>query len=173
MSNPLFPRTVSRLAAIQATFQKLLRPDMSISDIIQDFILYRFNSEGYVLFQEERCAIDQDFFTFITLGADESWRNIESTIVGALPSGWSMDQMENTTRAIFRCSGFEIQNCPSTPKGVILNEYIMAAHCFLLDKGHGLINAVLEKTFDTFRGSAQGLRPKNSSMEPIDLPSIL
>ena len=175
LSSLLFPRTVSRLAAVQATFQKLLRPDMSIADIIQDFVLYRFTPEGYALFNGEYFSIDQDFFTFITLGANGSWGTVENTIEKALPSGWSMNQMETTTRAIFRCSGFEIHNCPSTPKGVILNEYIMAAHCFLLDKGHGLINAVLEKTFDTFRTPAQGPSTQDStqdsSIEPVVAPS--
>ena len=170
LSSPLFPRTVSRLAAVQATFQKLLRPDMSIANIVQDFVLYRFTPEGYTLFEGEQVNIDQDFFTFIALGANESWGNIENIIVNALPSGWSMDQMENTTRAIFRCAGFEIQQCPSTPKGVILNEYIMAAHCFLLDKGHGLINAVLEKTFDVFRAPAQEAGMQHSFMDPVDCP---
>lgn len=168
LSSPLFPRTVSRLAAVQATFQKLLRPDMSIANIVQDFLLYRFTPEGYALFQEEHITIDQDFFTFITLGADESWGKVENTIVSALPLGWSMDQMENTTRSIFRCAGFEIQHCPSTPKGVILNEYIMAAHCFLLDKGHGLINAVLERTFDSFRAPAQEPSVQHAITEPVD-----
>ena len=167
LSSLLFPRTVSRLAAVQATFQKLLRPDMSIADIIQDFVLYRFTPEGYALFNGEYFSIDQDFFTFITLGANGSWGTVENTIEKALPSGWSMNQMETTTRAIFRC--------PSTPKGVILNEYIVAAHCFLLDKGHGLINAVLEKTFDTFRTPAQGPSTQDStqdsSIEPVDAPS--
>lgn len=148
---------------------------MSIADIIQDFVLYRFTPEGYALFDEEYFSIDQDFFTFITLGANGSWGTVENTIEKALPSGWSMNQMETTTRAIFRCSGFEIHNCPSTPKGVILNEYIMAAHCFLLDKGHGLINAVLDKTFDTFRPSAQepGTQDstQDSNIELVDEPS--
>lgn len=159
MSSKVFPRTVSRLAAIQATFQKLLRPDMSISDIIQDFVMYRFTPEGYALFEDDYFSIDQDFFTFITLGADESWLNIENIIAGSLPTNWSMDQMENTTRAIFRCAGFEIQACPSTPKGVILNEYIMAAHCFLLDKGHGLINAVLENSYNVFHSKESTPQP--------------
>ena len=151
MSSKVFPRTVSRLAAIQATFQKLLRPDMPISNIVEDFITHRLTSQGYELFEDEFLTMDQDFFIFITQGADQHWISIEQAIAGSLPPKWSMDQMENTTRAIFRCAGFEIQACPSTPKRIILNEYITTAHYFLLDKGHGLVNAVLEKTFTVLR----------------------
>jgi transcription antitermination factor NusB len=151
MTTKIFPRTVSRLAAIQATFQHLLRPSLSIDEIVQDFLMYRFAPEGYDLFQDEPFSLDQDFFIFIAKGAQDTSLSVERMIAHSLPRGWSIDQMENTTRAIFRCAGFEIQACKSTPKGVILNEYIMAAHCFLLDKGHALVNAVLDKAFYDLR----------------------
>jgi N utilization substance protein B len=158
MTAQVFPRTVSRLAAIQATFQRLLRPSVSIHSVIQDFIIYRFKPEGYALFQDDDFfTLDQDFFTFIAQGADTQGNAIEAAIAPALPNGWKIDHMENTTRAIFRCAGFEAQACPSTPKRVILNEYITAAHCFLLDKGHGLINAVLDKSFDALRSASQSV----------------
>ena len=152
MTAQVFPRTVSRLAAIQATFQRLLRPSISMELVLQDFFLYRFTPAGYDVFLTDAFfPLDQDFFTFIATGADEQGETIESQMTHALPRGWKIDQMENATRAIFRCAGFEATFCPSTPKRVILNEYITAAHCFLLDKGHGLVNAVLDKAFDTWR----------------------
>ena len=152
MTTQVFPRTISRLAAIQAVFQRLLSPKSSIESVIQDFMIYRFTPEGYAIFQDdEYFSLDQDFFKFIAQGADAHGSIIETTIAPTLPNGWKIDHMENTTRAIFRCAGFEARACPSTPKRVILNEYISAAHCFLLDKGHGLINAVLDKSFDALR----------------------
>jgi transcription antitermination factor NusB len=169
MTKQVFPRTVSRLAAVQANFQQLLRPDFPIESIIQEFLHHRFTPQGYPLFQEDPFLLDQDFFIYIATGANKAHPWIEEIIARALPDGWNMEQMENTTRSIFRCAGFEIHSCPSTPKGVILNEYITAAHCFLLDKGHGLVNAVLDKAFDGLRAYAHVL-PEHPQSELISLP---
>jgi transcription termination factor NusB len=129
---------------------------------------HRFTPQGYAIFQEEPFLVDQDFFVYIATGGDQNHALIEEIVSVALPDGWTIGQMENTTRAIFRCAGFEIQNCPSTPKGVILNEYISAAHCFLLDKGHGLVNAVLDKTFDALRAQSLFMNPPAHECVPSE-----
>ncbi len=156
----LFPRTVARFAAVQAVFQKIMCPNTPGQTILNEFLTYRFTpspleqSFSYAISDEETELMDCSLFLCLVKGVFEDQIQLDAAIFSALPSGWSLEKMEYTTRGILLCGAFELLKCPDTPKNVILNEYVSLSHRFLLEKGPQFINAVLETLANTLRSSA-------------------
>ena len=140
----LFPRTVARFSAVQAVYQGFLRPDLNLDEIISEFVAVRFTSEGHALFDKEYHLIDKQLFQAIVKGAFQQWPLLEEKISLFLPKDWSIDKLETVTRSIFRCAAFELTCCLETPKQVLISEYLVVAHGFLLDTGPAFINGLLD-----------------------------
>lgn len=152
-SMKLFPRTVARLAGVQAVFQGLLRPSLVCEEIIKDFLAHRFQGQHYPLSGNTDMRVDCDFFSTLIEGVFLNKKMLQDKIKLILPDDWSLDRMENTTHAILLCACFEMVYCPDTPKAVVLNEYVLLGHLFLLDKGHKLINRLLENLYENHQSS--------------------
>lgn len=140
----LFPRTVARFSAVQAMYQIVLRPDLTFQKIIDDFMVRRFGPEGYALFDNARYVVDAQLFQTIVLGACEHLVLLEEKIALFLPAGWTLEKLELATRCIFRCAAFELMYAIETPQQVIVSEYTVIAHGFLLEKGPALVNGLLD-----------------------------
>lgn len=147
----LFPRTVARLAAVQAVFQGMMRPDLTTEDLIQEFLSCRLSDKGELLFLEQELWMDLPLFRVLVQGSQEKANFLEKAIEEILPQGWTLYRMEKVSRSILRCASFELAFCPETPKAVIFNEYVTAGHCFLLNNGHKFINGFLENLSRSLR----------------------
>lgn len=153
----MFPRSIARLAALQAVCQQILCPHEAVTTILTEFLHERFTPFGYNLASDllegQSFKVDRDFFQVLLLGVHQHAELLDTWIATALPEKWQLNQLEAATHAILRCAAFEILEHPDTPKEVIFNEYITAAHIFLPDKGYGLINAILEKLYPVITAS--------------------
>ena len=148
----MFPRTLSRFAAVQGICQHFYCPEKSLEIIQKEFEDHRFTADGYDLFDEkEPMAMDKAFFHHLMNGVQQYRGKLDVHIGACLPMGWSLRKMEYGTHSIFLCAGFELLHDLETPKQVIFNEYLNTAHCFLLSKGPGFINALLEKLWIRLR----------------------
>lgn len=148
----MFPRTLSRFAAIQGVCQHFYCPEKTLEVIQKEFETHRFTPHGYRLFEdEEPMALDVDFFKHLMKGVQDNRGKLDVHIGASLPMGWSLRKMEHGTHSIFLCAGFELLKDIDTPKQVIFNEYLNAAHSFLLKKGPGFVNALLEKLCERLR----------------------
>jgi transcription antitermination protein NusB len=139
----LFARTVSRMAAIQAVFwarqsENPAEPQMAI-DYFSDYL----TAAGYELFDEGLVGVDVEFFEGLVRSAIQKMPLVQEHVKKVLPQGWALEQLEGATQSLFLCAGAEMIE-GNTPKQVLLNEYINAAHHFLLDKGPGFVNGVLD-----------------------------
>lgn len=142
----MFPRTLSRFAAVQGVCQHFYCPEKSLEVIQREFETQRFTPKGYGLFEEEDpMTLDVPFFHHIMEGVQQNRGKLDVHIGACLPLGWSLRKMEYVTHSIFLCAGLELLQDKETPKQVIFNEYLNTAHGFLLTKGPGFVNALLEK----------------------------
>lgn len=138
----LFPRTVSRLMAIQVLFQKGARQDLSLQAVLDGVHAYGLGK----IDETEIChRMDEPFFLLLVHGAYEKGWDLERKIEPYLPQGWIFEKMEPSMRYLLWCSTFELAYCCETPKEVIFNEYITLSHGLLLPNSFSFINALLEK----------------------------
>ena len=148
----LVPRSVARFAAVQAVFQKCFTPviqgaELTWDSVEKDFVENRFHKGSYALFDETTHRIDVPFFQYLLKSVAQSKTLVDDLVISLLPSHWSLDQMEPVTYCLFLCAGCELLDTNGPPKHVVFDEYIVAAHSFLLNKGPGFVNAFLEKFY--------------------------
>jgi transcription termination factor NusB len=161
----LVPRTVARIACIQAHYQWLMRPNQSIADIVQEFTTHRFQGSTYPMGWDEEALIDVDFFHhLVPLVADHVDR-VDEVVPQFLPSNWVVECMDPTIRALFRCGATEALKNTFVPKPVVMNEYMISARALLLPNHWGMVNAVLDKAFQVLR--PDNPMPTDSSTPPV------
>ena len=149
----LLPRTVSRFAAIQALFQQIFNK-LTLDEICKEVTNTRFTSKNeYALFPNAVLKIDLNHFHRVITQANEKDEEINHLIQEALPQKWTLDRLELSTKCLLQCSIAEFLVFSDIPKAVIINEYVMISHAFLLEKGPAFINAVLDRVGQKVRPS--------------------
>lgn len=98
----------------------------------------------YAIFEDDFYVLDCELFCHIVHGVDEKSEDLVIAISKALPENWFIDKLENSTSALLQCATFELLFCKEIPREVILNEYVIAAQVFLLEKGPAFVNGLLE-----------------------------
>ena len=61
-----------------------------------------------------------------------------------LASGWKLERLDATVRAILRVGGFELSQRPDVPVEVAINEYVEIAKSFFEGPEPGFVNAALD-----------------------------
>ena len=86
---------------------------------------------------------DHEFFAELVRGVVSSQAQIDRAIASHLASGWRLERIDATARAIFRAAGFELMRTEA-PIEVVIDEYVEIAKSFFDGPEPGFINAALD-----------------------------
>ena len=141
-------RTIARLAAVQALYQMELAGE-GVETVITEFQNHRFDGdiEGQPL-----AEADEDYFAQIVRGVITSQRPIDTALTKRLASGWRLERVDATLRALLRCGAWELMEQPATPKEVVLDEYVELAKAFFDEAEARFVNAALDGVARDSRG---------------------
>ena len=133
-------RSGARLAAVQALYQ-MEQTEQSTRSVIADFMGDRLglNDEGEPI--EEA---DPDIFKTIVNGVVEHQEQIDVAIMKRLATGWKIERLDATSRAILRAAVYELVAEISLPSQIILDEYVSLAHAFFEGAEPQFINGLLD-----------------------------
>ena len=143
MSKRLQPRSVSRLAAVQALYQMEVS-GAGVDAVVREFSEHRFDravedTEGAQLAQA-----DETFFADLVKGVVSKQAIIDPAIVRRLASGWKLERLDATARAVLRAGAYELMNRPDVPTEVVIDEYVEIAKSFFEGPEAGFINGALD-----------------------------
>ena len=141
-------RAGARLAAVQALYQ-MEQTEQSARSVIADFMEDRLglNDEG-----EPVEEADPDIFKAIVDGAVERQEAIDAAIMKRLASGWKIERLDATSRAILRAGVYELIAEVGLPSQIILDEYVSIAHAFFEGAEPKFINGLLDAVSRDVRG---------------------
>jgi N utilization substance protein B len=133
-------RAGARLAAVQALYQ-MEQTEQSARSVIADFMEDRLglNDEG-----EPVEEADPDIFKSIVQGVVDRQEAIDAAIMKRLASGWKIERLDATSRAILRGGVYELIAEISLPSQIILDEYVSIAHAFFEGAEPKFINGLLD-----------------------------
>ena len=141
-------RTVARLAAVQALYQMEIS-GQGVDDVIQEFLDHRLEGD---IEGEALADADHDYFAAILRGMVTDQRNLDRAIVKRLAEGWRLERLDATVRAILRAGAWELAHEASTPKEVVIDEYVELAKAFFDQTEAKFVNAALDAVARDVRG---------------------
>lgn len=150
---PKQARSVARLAAVQALYQMEVA-GAGVEAVIREFAEHRFDrviegdGEGDTL-----ASADEVFFADLVRGVVAAQREIDQAVIKRLATGWRLERLDATVRAILRSGAFELAHRPDVPTEVVINEYVELAKSFFEGPEPGFVNGALD-------GVAQDVRPE-------------
>ncbi|ENZ80311.1 MULTISPECIES: transcription antitermination factor NusB [Caulobacter] len=138
--NRIQPRSVARLAAVQALYQMEVS-GAGVDSVIREFSEHRFDRdvEG-----ERLAAADEAFFAELAKGVVANQAKVDQGVVKRLASGWRLDRLDATARAVLRAGAYELMFRPDVPTEVVINEYVEIAKSFFEGPESGFINGALD-----------------------------
>ena len=133
-------RSGARLAAVQALYQMEVSGS-GVEAVVREFRDHRFTGdlEGSVL-----AEADEVFFAELLRGVVGAQSQVDKAVVRRLSSGWRLERIDATARAILRCGGYELLQLPDIPTEIVIDEYVEIAKSFFSGAEPGFINGVLD-----------------------------
>ncbi|MCW8305456.1 transcription antitermination factor NusB [Acidiphilium sp. PA] len=140
------PRTLARVAAVQALYQCEQNGETA-ETVIGQFIRHRIGAlPGKPGVADGRVPeAHAPLFSRIVRVATEQQDVIDPMIVSLLPEAWPMARLDPVLRALLRAGGAELWMTDGPPPRVVINEYLDVAHGFLKEDAVQLGNAVLDR----------------------------
>ena len=137
------PRSVARLAAVQALYQMELS-GVGVEAVVREFVDHRFERdlEGEDDTKRALASADEPFFEAIVRGVVADQGAIDQAIVKRLAKGWKLERLDTTVRAALRAGAYELIHRPDVPVEVTIDEYVDLTKAFT-DEG-GFVNAALD-----------------------------
>lgn len=133
-------RSAARLAAVQALYQHEMEAT-PVTRLIHEFHQHRI---GATIEDEEYADADVAFFDDIVKGALARLPEIDAAIVARLASGWSMERLDRTMKAILRAGAYELIARGDVPVGAVVSEYVDVAKAFFDGREAGFANGLLD-----------------------------
>jgi N utilization substance protein B len=133
-------RTVARLAAVQALYQMDIA-GAGVEAVIREFSDYRFEGD---LEGETLAEADEGFFAEVVRGVVNDQAEVDGAVAARLASGWRLDRLDATLRAILRAGAFELLRREDIPAEVAIDEYVEIGKSFFEGPEPGVINGVLD-----------------------------
>ena len=133
-------RSVARLAAIQALYQ-MEAASTGVETVVAEFTDHRFERdiEGVPL-----AAADEAFFAEIVRGIVTEQADVDRAIAKRLATGWKLERIDATLRAILRAGSYELMHRPDVPVEVVIDEYLEITKSFFEGPEPGFVNAALD-----------------------------
>ncbi len=133
-------RSVARLAAVQALYQ-MEASHAGVETVVSEFTDHRFDRD---IEGERLAAADEAFFAQIVRGIVEEQGVIDRAIVRRLATGWKLERIDATLRAILRAGAFELMRRPDVPVEVVIDEYVEIAKSFFEGPEPGFVNGAMD-----------------------------
>lgn len=133
--------TEARLCAVQALYQARLMAE-PVPLVSEQFLIYEVGSR----------KINKKLFKTIMTTLAEGLARFEVMLQNNLQAGWTLERMNSVAIALVLCALAELVAEETTPKGVILNEYINISKGFLTPDETAFINGVLNTMAGLVRG---------------------
>ncbi len=140
---PKQARSVARLAAVQALYQMEVS-GVGVEAVIREFTDHRFD-RGIEGEESARLAsADEAFFAELVRGVVGAQREVDAAVVKRLASGWRLERLDATVRAILRAGAFELSHRSDVPVEVVIDEYVELAKSFFEGPEPGFVNGALD-----------------------------
>lgn len=133
-------RTVARLVLVQALYQMELT-GQGVETIVREFSDFRFDGD---LEGEPLGEGDIDFFSDGLRTVVKEQSMIDSAISDRLASGWRLERIDTTLRAILRSGAWELKFRKDIAKEVVINEYVEIAKAFFGETEAKFVNGALD-----------------------------
>ena len=133
-------RSVARLAAVQALYQ-METSSAGVETVVREFTDHRFDRD---LEGEALAAADETFFAEIVRGAVAEQGPIDRAIARRLATGWKLERIDATLRAILRAGAFELMRRADVPVEVVIDEYLEITKSFFEGPEPGFVNGALD-----------------------------
>jgi N utilization substance protein B len=139
---PKQARSVARLAAVQALYQMEVS-SVGAEAVIREFAEHRFDRSA----EEDDAPLataDEAFFADLVRGVVEYQKAVDAAVAKKLATGWRLDRLDATARAILRAGAYELIHRPDVPVEVVLDEYVELAKSFFEGPEPGFVNGALD-----------------------------
>jgi N utilization substance protein B len=138
--NRIQPRSVARLAAVQALYQMEVS-GVGVDAVVREFSEHRFDRD---VDGQQMAAADETFFAELAKGVVANQGEVDQAIVKRLASGWRLERLDATARAVLRAGAFELIHRRDVPTEVVIDEYVEIAKSFFEGPEAGFINGALD-----------------------------
>ena len=171
-------RSAARLAAVQALYQM----DVAGTDLNDVLAEFRSNYFSGAEIESEASSVgdvassggarkddaeddaedgaeallDYGYFEDILTGILKSQAELDPLIDEHLRSGWRLNRIDATLRAILRAGAYELKSHGKLSIGLIIDEYLHIAHAFFEGDEPKVVNGVLDKLAKSIRGDKSG-----------------
>jgi transcription antitermination protein NusB len=133
-------RSVARLAAVQALYQ-METAGAGAEAVIREFSDHRFDRD---LDGARLAHADEGFFADLVRGVVADQTAIDGAVRRRLASGWRLERIDATARAILRAGAYELLRRADVPPEVVIDEYVEIAKSFFDGPEPGFVNAALD-----------------------------
>jgi N utilization substance protein B len=141
-------RSVARLAAVQALYQMEVS-SVGVETVIREFTEHRFDRDV----EDMRLAsADESFFADLVRGVVAHQKAVDGAIVKRLATGWKLERIDATVRAILRSGAYELAHRADVPTEVVIDEYVELAKSFFEGPEPGFVNGALDAVAQDVRG---------------------
>ena len=131
-------RSLARLAAVQALYEAEAKGGMqTVTDLSA-------KAKEMALFNNFN-RINKKIFEAIITNVSRETNSIDEKIRANLATDWSFERIGGVLRAILRAAIGENIGEASTPKSVLISEYVAITSGFYDDKEVKFVNAILDK----------------------------
>src|SRR4051812_41308845 len=113
-------RSVARLAAVQALYQ-MEAANAGVDAVVAEFTDHRFERD---MDGQDMAKADEAFFAEIVRGIVAEQAPIDRAIARRLATGWKLERIDATLRAILRSGAYELMRRPDVPTEVAIDEYV-------------------------------------------------
>ena len=142
---PKQARSVARLAAVQALYQMEVS-SAGAETVIREFTDHRFDRALLDESMEDLtlASADEAFFADLVRGVVQHQKLVDAAIARRLASGWRLDRLDATARAILRAGAYELAHRADVPTEVVIDEYVELAKSFFEGPEPGFVNGALD-----------------------------
>jgi len=145
-------RSAARLAAVQALYQQEMEAT-PLPRLLKEFHDHRL---GATIEDAEYVEAERDFFDDIVSGVAARRAEIDEAIAARLASGWSLERLDRSMRAILRAGTYELIARADVPVGSVISEYVDVAHAFFDKRESGFVNGLLDSIAKQVRPARAG-----------------
>jgi N utilization substance protein B len=135
------PRTIARLAAVQALYQAE-HGQISAETVIDQFVRHRIMPGA--LDDGALAEADVPLFSRIVRTATLQQDTIDAMLAKSLPDSWPLARLDAVLRSILRAGGAELWMADGPPSRVVINEYLDVAYGFFAGEEPRMANGVLD-----------------------------
>ena len=136
---PVRRRSAARLAAVQITYQSLIR-GRSASRFLDQFLVNYADDVARLLKVKD---LDKTHLNALYAGVKNNVGAIDGAIAAQLIDGWSLDRLTRIDLSVLRCGTHELQSMLDVPARAVVSEYAALGDACGCDVS--FVNAVLDQ----------------------------